>query len=122
MQASSRFRKLHLFSVMFLLVFLLILSSFSTAGAQNGLCEQPMSSSTAGHPVQTSLAKSDPLHAAQPSGPLNPQAQAAVDAALASLEGNSSLSGSIDPATTSSDLWQSRSNLPSARGTHALAY
>ncbi len=114
-------RRLYLLSIVFPMVFLLILSSFSTAGAQNGLCEQPMSSPATGDPVPLSLANSDLSPIAQPSVPLDPQAQAAIDAARASLEGNPLPSSSV---FTTTNTWVNRSpaNPPFARRGHALAY
>ena len=124
MQAGGLVRKLYLLSVVFPLMFLLIFSPFSTTVAQNGLREQPISSSVAGDPTQSSLENSDLPATAQPSASLDPQAQAATDAARASLEGNSSLSGTVYPATISSATWANRSpaNPPFARRSHALAY
>ena len=84
------------------------------------MAETPVSS-IAENPELSSLAKSDLLPVAQPSGPIDPEAQAAVDGAQASLAENPLLSSSV---STTINSWTNRSpiNPPSARYKHALAY
>ena len=122
MLTRGRFRKLHRSSVVFLLVSLCILSSFSTTSGQTGLSETPISSYAAEDSAQLSFENSDLLSTAQPSGPLDPEAQAAVDAAQASLEANQLPYGDISTDDLlGNSLQLLLSPMPALSG-HGLAY